>query len=91
MNNDNLNLLVKKAIKKEGDPIPKPFSPKDYLEGKINPFTCKHEIYLKYGNLHVCAVCGYSLLYNEKLPNSIELTTYREGYLFIKSLLNLKK
>ena len=89
LNADNLTLLAKKAINEDNALIPKPFNPKTYLEGNINPFTCKHEIFLKKDSLQVCAICGYSSVYNGEIPNSIEFSYNPETELLIKSLLNL--
>ncbi len=86
-----LELLVKKAIRESDRQLSyQKFNPQAYLEGKINLFNCHHEVFLNHDSLHVCAICGFSLLGDDKLPNSIEFKETNQGsLLFIKSLLNL--
>ncbi len=88
---DKLNLLIKKAVmESDNTHTRKPFNPKSYLDGKINPFICNHEVFLKSDSIHVCAICGFSLFYEDNIPNSVEFISYnRETEIFIKLLLKL--
>ena len=92
LNSNDLHLLVRKAINDSNKrAVSQNFNPKKYLEGKINPFICNHEVFFNNDDsLHVCAICGFSLLCNGKIPNSVEFTSFNyETQQFIKSILKL--
>lgn len=91
---DEIELLAKHAIRESINPTKsKQFSPKLYLDHKINPFNCHHEVYINNNGLHTCLICK-SCFYdpsNDKIPNAIEFTKEYEELIEVILKLMMKR